>query len=214
MQFTDLPGIVGDAPLFETGLLLAGDVNPADVRRRLSRWTANGRLYQLRRGRYTLAPPYHKVKPHPFAVENALVRGSYVSLQAALAHYGLIPDIAQRTTSVTTGRPGQWSTPLGIDTFRHNKRAWFHGYQRLALGGGQTAFVATPEKALLDLVYLQPGGDDPAYLAELRLQATEHPDLAALARLAEASGSPRLRRAGALFPPAFHGGTPYLSDPH
>ena len=195
MQFTDLLGIVGDAPLFETGLLLAGDVDPANVRRQLSRWTAKGRLYQLRRGLYTLAPPYQKVKPHPFTVANALVRGSYVSLQAALAHYGLIPDVAQRTTSVTMGRPGQWNTPLGIYTFRHIKRAWFHGYRRLPLGGGHAAFVATPEKALLDLVYLQPGSDDPAYLVELRLQATEQLDLAALARLAEASGSPKLQRA-------------------
>ena len=198
MQFTDLLEVVGDAPFFETGLLLAGVVDPADVRRRLSRWTTNGRLYQLRRGLYTLAPPYRKVKPHPFTVANALVRGSYVSLQAALAHYGLIPDIVHRTTSVTTGRPGQWSTPLGIYTFRHIKHTWFHGYRRLALGGGQTAFVATPEKALLDLVYLQPGGDDPAYLAELRLQATEQLDLVALARLAAGSGSPKLQRAADL----------------
>jgi predicted transcriptional regulator of viral defense system len=198
MQFTDLLEIVGDAPLFETGLLLAGDVDPADVRRQLSRWTAGGWLYQLRRGLYTLAPPYQKVKPHPFTVANALVRGSYVSLQAALAHYGLIPDIVHRTTSVTTGRPGQWRTPLGIYTFRHIKRAWFHGYRRLALGGGHSAFVATPEKALLDLVYLQPGGDDPTHLAELRLQATEQLDLDALAHLAEVSGSPKLQRAADL----------------
>lgn len=51
-----------------------------------------------------------------------------------------------------------------------------------------------PEKALLDLIYLQPGGDDPAYLAKLRLQATERLDLDALAQLAEASGSPTLQR--------------------
>ena len=34
----------------------------------------------------------------------------------------------------------------------------------------QQAFVATPEKALLDLVYLAPEGDTPTYLQELRLQ--------------------------------------------
>jgi hypothetical protein len=55
--------------------------------------------------------------------------------------------------------------------------------------------VATPEKALLDLVYLQPGGDSPAFVAELRLQALERLDLDALAQLAEDSGSPKLCRA-------------------
>ena len=38
---------------------------------------------------------------------------------------------------------------------------------------GQRASIATPEKALLDLVYLHPGGDNPAYLRELRLQNLE-----------------------------------------
>jgi len=51
-----------------------------------------------------------------------------------------------------------------------------------------------PEKALLDLIYLQPRGN-PAYLSKLRLQAIERLHLDALARLAEASGSPKLQRA-------------------
>ena len=119
MEFTEVLDIVGDEPVFETGLLLAGDVEPADVRRQLSRWTSAGRLFQLRRGVYALAPPHQKVKPHPFVIANALVRGSYVSRQAALAHYGTIPDLTPVTTSVTTARPGRWETPLGLYDFRH-----------------------------------------------------------------------------------------------
>ena len=195
MEFRELLNTVGDEPVFETGLLLAGKVDPADVRRQLSRWTNAGWLYQLRRGVYALSPPYQKVKPHPFVIANALVRGSYVSLQAALAHYGLIPEVTPVVTSVTTGRPGRWQTPLGAYEFRHVKAAWFHGYRRLDVGGGQHAFVAAPEKALLDLVYLQAGGDAPAYLEALRLQALDRLDPDSLARLAEASGSPKLRRA-------------------
>jgi hypothetical protein len=66
MKFSDLLRIVGDEPLFETGLLLAGDEDPRNVRRQLSRWVENGRLIQLRRGLYTLAAPFRKAKPHPF----------------------------------------------------------------------------------------------------------------------------------------------------
>ena len=47
----------------------------------------------------------------------------------------------------------------------------------------------------MDLVYLQPGGDDLAYLTEMRLQSLEQLDLDRLAGLAEQSGSPKLRRA-------------------
>lgn len=107
MEFKHLIEIVGDEPVFETGLLLAGDVDSGDVRRQLSRWVKAGRLYQLRRGLYALAPPFQKVKPHPFVIANRMVRGSYVSLQSALAYYGLIPEVVPLTTSVATTRPGR-----------------------------------------------------------------------------------------------------------
>jgi predicted transcriptional regulator of viral defense system len=197
MEFKELLHIVGDEPLFESGLLLAGDVNPDNVRRQLSRWTAADKLYQLRRSLYALAPPYQKVKPHPFLVANRLVQASYVSLEAALAHYGLIPEYVPVVTSVTTGRPNQYQTPLGRYTFRHVKPGLLYGYRRVEVWQDQHAFVATPEKALLDQVYLHPGGDAPAYLRGLRLQNLEQLDLARLGQLAQRAGSSKLARAAA-----------------
>ena len=194
MDFGRLLEIVDDEPVFETGLLLAGDVDPSDVRRQLSRWTRAGRIYQLRRGLYALAPPYQKVKPHPFLIANRMVRGSYVSCQSALGHYGLIPEYVPVVTSVTTGRPGHWDTPLGSYQFRHIKEGLFWGYRLIELGGGQRAFVATPEKALLDLTYLHAGGDSPAYLHELRLQNLDQLDLDELRRQSEFANSAKLRR--------------------
>jgi predicted transcriptional regulator of viral defense system len=197
MEFARLLEIVGDEPVFETGLLLAGALNPFAVRRQLSRWTKAGHLYQLRRGLYALAPPFQKVKPRPVVVANRLVPGSYVSLQSALAHYGLIPEGVPVTTSVTTVRPGRWQTPLGIYTYRHIIPKLLFSYRQIDLGDNQKAFMATPEKALLDLVYLQPGGDAPIYLQELRLQNLERLNLETLQSLAERTGSPKMRRAAA-----------------
>jgi predicted transcriptional regulator of viral defense system len=197
MEFTHLLDIVGDEPVFETGLLLAGAVDSKDVRRQLSRWTKAGRLCQLRRGLYALAPPFQKVKPHPFVVANRMMRSSYVSLQSALGYYGLIPDVVPVTTSITTDRPGQWQTPLGVYTFRHIKIERFVGYRLVDLGDNQQAFVASPEKALLDLVHLQPGGDSAEYLQELRLQGMERLDLEELQHQAELTSSQKLRRAAA-----------------
>ena len=195
MKFDDLLAVVAEEPVFEAGLLLAGDVDPADVQRQLSRWVSAGRLHQLRRGIYALTPPHRKVTPHPFVVANRLVRGSYVSLQSALAHAGLIPEHVPVTTSVTAGRPGRWATPLGTYDFRRVQREMLTGFRPAALSGGQRALVATPEKALLDLVYLEPGADSPEYLAELRLQHLDRLDLRELERLAAALGRPKLRRA-------------------
>ena len=197
MQFSELLGIVANEPIFETGLLLAGDVDPDDVRRQLSRWTQAGRLYQLRRGLYALAPPYQKAPPHPFVVANRLVPASYVSLQSALAFHSLIPEFVPVTTSVTAARPNRWETSMGVYTFRHVKVGYLYGYQATDLGGGQHALVAAPEKALLDLVYLQPGGDKLNYLSELRLQNLDHLDVEVLQQLAERADRPKLRRAAA-----------------
>jgi predicted transcriptional regulator of viral defense system len=206
MQFGDLVRVVGDEPVFESSLLLAGDVDPRDVRRQLSRWTSAGRLYQLRRGLYALAPPYQKVKPHPFVSANRMVHGSYVSCQSALAHYGLIPEYVPLVMSVTTSRPARWNTPLGDFAFRHIKSGLLRGYRLLELGGGQQAFVATPEKALLDLIYLHPGADSPDYLRELRLQNLEDLDLDEVQRLAELLGSAKLVRAARLVVELAHTG--------
>jgi hypothetical protein len=156
----------------------------------------SGRLYHLRRGLYSLAPPFQKIQPHPFLVANRLVGGSYVSLRSALAHRSsLIPDYVAVTTSVTSGRSGVWETPLGRYEFCHIREDLLGERGTLPLGGGHEAFVAGPERALLDLLYLAAPPDIPAYLEELRLQNLGTLDLGALRRQATKMGKPRLVRA-------------------
>ena len=194
MKFENLVEIAGDEPVFETGLLLTGPVDPADVQRQLVRWTANGRVVQLRRGLYSLAPPWQKRLPHPFLVANRLVPGSYVSGLSALAFAGAIPEYVPEVTSVVRGRTHSRRTSLGRFSFRHLKPALHFGYRSLDLGNSQSAFVARPEKALLDLVHQRPGGDRQEHLQELRLN-TGVLDLGALDAVARVGGSPKLRRA-------------------
>lgn len=195
MRFFDLLSLVGDLPLFETSLLLAGDVDPDDVRRQLSRWVRAGKIKQLRRGLYTLTPPYQKVSPHPFLIANAMAPGSYVSMQSALAYYGLIPEYVQVTLSVTPSRPAQWE---GNFIFRHIAPHLFFGYQSVDLPEGQKAFIATPEKAVLDLAHLTPNSDNPDFLNELRLQNLERLDLKRLEEYARRSKKPKWLRVARL----------------
>lgn len=191
MQFEALLHLVAGQPLFETGLLLSGDADPNDVRRQLSRWVKSSRLIQLRRGLYTLAPPYQKVAPHPFLIANFLMPGSYVSAQSALAYYGLIPEYVVRAWSVTTAHPAEWD---GGFHFHHIASHLFFGYQRVQVSPEQSAFVATPEKAILDLAHLTPNADDMDYLHQLRLQNLERLNLEQLDAFARRAGKPKLRR--------------------
>ena len=195
MEFNDLLELVKKEPLFETSLLLAGDVDPDYIRLQLTRWKNAGKIIQLRRGLYALAPPYQKIKPHPFLIANHLRKASYVSLQSALAFYGMIPENVLQTTSVTGGRPGEWQTPLGVYRYQHIKPVLLRGYRLTDLGNGQQALVASPGKALLDLIYLQPGGDDPAWLQSLRLQNLERLDADELHHLAALFDLPKVSRA-------------------
>jgi len=195
MEFREALEIVGEDPVFDTGLLLAGDVNPKDVRRQLSRWVSAGKLIQLRRGLYALAPPYRKTTPHPFLIANRMVRGSYVSLQTALAYHGMIPEYVPTMTSVTTYRAGTFDTALGTYAYHHIDDSLLFGHELLDVGEGQHAYVASREKALLDLIYLEPGRDGLIALKGMRLHNLGHLDLDRLHDLAVRSGRPKLRRA-------------------
>lgn len=194
MKFEELVAAVADEPVFETGLLLAGPGDAGNVRRQLSRWARAGRVQKMRRGLYALAPPWQRRVPHPFLLANRLTPGSYVSGPAALAFFHAIPEYVPEVTSVTPGRPHVRRLPSGRFSFRHLKADRLFGYRLLDLGDGQQAFVATPEKALLDSVYLQPGGDDLDCLRELRLDF-DALDLDALDETAARYAAPKTSRA-------------------
>lgn len=173
MNFAELLETVGDLPLFRGSLLLAGDRDPGDVRRQLSRWTASGKILQLRRNLYTLATPWRRVQPHPFLIASELHCPSYVSLHSVLAHHGMIPEAVPVTTSVTTARPIQIDTPFGRHTYRHVRPEVFFGYVRVSLPQNQEALLADPAKALLDLVYFTTRGETLEHLRSLRLEGIE-----------------------------------------
>ncbi len=192
MKFAELLSIVNNRPVFTSALLRAGDLDTTDLASQLSRWVASGKLLQLRRGVYALAGQYRSRPPHHFEIANLLERPSYVSLESALSYHGVIPEAVFVTTSVTTARAGEFETPLGRFGYRHVMPALFWGYVTVTIGGAEV-LVARPEKALLDLIYLRPGSDKPAFLEELRLD-TGRLDQSVLDDMARRSRKPKLMR--------------------
>lgn len=195
MKFEELLKLVGEEPLFSSSLLDVVGISQKQARLQLVRWVKGEKLIQLRRGLYVPNPPFRKIEPHPFLLANRLQKASYVSLQSALAHYGMIPEYVPVVTSVTTGRPEEMRTALGAFTFRHLNVSIFRGFTSQTVAPGQVAFVSTPEKALLDLIHLTPGGDRQSYLDELRLQNEIVLSPAALRETARFFASPKIDRA-------------------
>jgi len=196
MEFETLLDQVKDLPLFSSNLLQVGDTLPAQVHKQLSRWVKSGKVLQLRRGLYTLAEPYRKETPHPFTIANQLLAPSYISLQSALAYYALIPEAVPHVTSITSRKRTQtFVTPLGQFSYRSIQPGMFSGFQLIEMSPSQRAYLARPEKALFDLVYLTPKGEQPAFLKSLRLQNMDLLDLEWMQGFATEIGKQKLLRA-------------------
>jgi hypothetical protein len=89
-------------------------------------------------------------------------------------------------------RPSQWD---GGFHFQHIAPHFYFGYQLVTISSQQRAFIAKPEKALLDLIHLTHHSDSPKYLSQLRLQNLEKLDLNRLHEFAERARKPKWKRA-------------------
>ncbi len=203
MKFEKLLQIIRGEPVFTTGLLLAGESSPSSIRAQLSRWAREGRIVKLKRGCYALAAPYTDSAPSPFVIANAVGPASYVSCQSALAWYGLVPEHVPSVVSVTSGRTRTVGNRFGTFIYRHLKPSLLWGFVHVELPGKKSARMALPEKALLDLIYLEPSADSANYLEELRLQNTEQIDNQMLVSFARRWGKPKLMRAAQRLNSAF-----------
>lgn len=170
MNIQELAELVQDEPVFASSLLKVAGIKTSQIELQLVRWVKAGRLLKLRRGLYVLGKPYRKIEPHAFLIANRLQRGSYVSFQSVLAYYDLIPEHVPVVTSATSGRPETVKTPMGSFIFRHIKSTLFSGFKQVKVADRQQAIMATPEKALVDLLYATTGSDSEGYIEELRLQ--------------------------------------------
>ncbi len=82
--------------------------------------------------------------------------------------------------------------------YRHVKPAMFWGFESVESEPGLRTFVATPEKALIDLLYLEHDAADPAYLEELRVQNLDRLRLDLLETMAVRCGVKRVIQAVSL----------------
>lgn len=169
MKIEELLKRVRGEAVIDVENLLAGVSNPASIRVQLSRWCKSGKLIKLKNNIYLLAENFRKVDIYEPYIASVLKRPSYISLEKAFEYYGLIPEGVPVYTCVTTKRPGKIITPIGTFDYRHIKNSLFWGYHSLLMNK-QTAFIAAPEKALLDFFYLKGFRVDEGYLEEMRLQ--------------------------------------------
>jgi len=129
---------------------------PAYIRRLVSEWLKKEWLIELRRGMYLINEEDVLKDVERLYLANQLFHPSYVSLESALSFHGMIPEGVTQVTSVSTRKTARFSNRLGIFVYSNIKNSLLWGYKQHRLGK-VAALIATPEKALLDLVYLRKG---------------------------------------------------------
>jgi predicted transcriptional regulator of viral defense system len=114
----------------------------------LGRLAKAGRFVRLMRGKWAtttqldpLILPEYLTSPFP----------SYISLQTALFYHGMISQIPQTIYAVSLARTHQYTTNFGNFSIHHLQPDFFFGFDMV----GQIK-IATPEKALIDILYLTP----------------------------------------------------------
>ncbi len=154
MKFSAFRERIKPLPLFSTSMLgtLTDRVNTLKVQ--LSRWKRKGWVHSLRKGLYVLSPQERAIEPPLFYLANQILIPSYVSLESALAYYGLIPEFVAAATSVTVRKTCRFKNEFGIFTYQHIQPKGFFGFQTLELSPGWRVLIAAPEKAVVDFLYL------------------------------------------------------------
>jgi len=141
---------------------------PGFDRNNLGRWVKHGYLMRLRQGYYTF-PEYREQKDFAWYFANRIYKPSYISLHTVLSFYGIIPEAVPQITSVTTLKTWIFSNDFGEYSYKSVKDDLMFGYDLKEMNGGRRIMFATPEKALIDLLYLYPFYNSERELSELRL---------------------------------------------
>lgn len=154
MNYNDFRKTVQGLPVIFTRDLLRSRSDRQAVLNQLERWRKRALLIQLRRGLYMLGPSDRKIGPSRMYVANQLYGPSYVSLEYALGYYGLIPERVVAVTSVATRKTAHFTNELGSFTYQHIQPMAYRGFTVLKDENGFMVFLAEPEKAAVDFVYL------------------------------------------------------------
>jgi len=137
---------------YQTLLVALGDY--ARPRDKISDLLSKGIILRVKKGLYVFGDGARHTPYSTEVLANLIYGPSYISLDYALQHYGLIPERVEGVTSVTTGRSRKFSTPVGLFIYRMIPlRAFQVGMDRIEIGDGRAFLMATPEKALADKIY-------------------------------------------------------------
>lgn len=132
----------------------------------------NGKLVRLKRGLYVVSPALTGKLLSTELIANHLYGPSYVSMETALRYYGLIPESVYTVRSMTVKRSSQFDTPVGRFDYTFCADDYYPIGIRQEQKENGTFMIASPEKALCDLIAYTPNVR-PRFVKALQLYLEE-----------------------------------------
>lgn len=173
------------------------DKSPDSRQAIIKRAIQKGYLIPIRRDLY-LIKNAKKTLLNSFEIATIIYGPSYVSFESALSYHGWIPEAVRTTTCASIKRAKEFETPVGIFSYEHIPiKAFSFGveqHQQDAL----TLFIASPVKALADIVYARKRtwtsiGDLSEDL-RIEIESFQNDDRKLLVGLIENYPSPRVKK--------------------
>jgi predicted transcriptional regulator of viral defense system len=161
MEFRKFKEKVKGMPFFSSDVAEIFSTSPLTFRNQLSRWKKQGLLQELKRGLYILGQGERQTTISRQAIAAILYQPSYISLESALSHYQMIPERVDAVMSVSPKKTRVFHNLLGTFNYRNLQTQLNFGFLAQKDENGYPYFIAEPEKALLDYLYLNLGGLDP-----------------------------------------------------
>ena len=139
---------IGQPVLRTADVMALINVDKAHASNLMARLADSGHVVRIKRGLWVLP---EGVDPMVLAEYLTAPFPSYISLQSALYYHGMISQIPAVTFVISVARTRLYRTPLGTYSIHHVRPSFFFGFESVS-----GIKVATPEKALFDVLYLGP----------------------------------------------------------
>ncbi|MFH0731625.1 MAG: hypothetical protein V2A72_01735 [Candidatus Omnitrophota bacterium] len=154
MNYNEFKKETQNQPLVLSSDLLALKESKQAIRNQLERWRKKKLLIRLKRGVFLLNQSDRKLNISRAYIANQLYSPSYVSVEYALNYYGLIPERTNDLTSVSAKKTLRIVNETGNFIYQHIKPQAFRGFKAQKDDAGLAFFIAVPEKAIVDFIYL------------------------------------------------------------
>lgn len=153
------------------------DLSETAAQKLLERYAKRGLLTRLKQGMYIVTDN----SPSSFALSNRLYRPSYISFESALSYYQIIPETVYAVTAATTKPTRNFEVAGKAFIYHKIKERAYTGYGPTRIGD-EVILLASPEKAVVDYLYLVNLGKKPLN-ERLELDGLNHQEIVASTEL-------------------------------